>query len=58
MKPADYAFQSPTGEIYRGTNIRAFARQHGLDPGNLQKVHSGDKNHYKGWRSVHPDIGK
>jgi len=49
MKPVEYAFVSPDGKLYRGRGIRPFARQHGLCEINMQHVHSGDRNHYKGW---------
>jgi Mor family transcriptional regulator len=33
-----------------GTNLRAFAREKGLDSANLAKVLVGKQTHHKGWR--------
>lgn len=46
--------KSPNGEIFKVTNIRAFAREHGLDSSSLAKLLKR-KEHYhshKGWTIV------
>jgi hypothetical protein len=48
---------SPTGERHEVTCMRAFAREHGLDSGNLARVIHGERQHHKGWRSVEPPVG-
>lgn len=53
LRPVRYAFISPEGKVYRGLNIRDFARRHGLDAANMQHVHLGERNHHKGWRTAH-----
>ena len=53
--PAPYVFVSPTGEIYRGENVRRFATEQGLDMANMQHVAMGDRTHHKGW-TAHPDM--
>ena len=50
--PAEFAFKSPDGKVYRGKNIRRFAAQHGLDQANMYHVHAGERNHHKGWTAV------
>lgn len=50
--PAAFAFVSPDGKVYRGSNIRRFAREQGLDPANMQHVHDGERSHHKGWRAL------
>jgi group I intron endonuclease len=37
------------GNIYEGTNVCAFARNHGLQPGRLNEVVLGNSNVHKGW---------
>lgn len=41
---------SPTGKRYKVTNIREFARTHGIDKGNLMQLLKGNVWHVKGWR--------
>jgi len=43
---------SPDGELIEGRNIKAFARQHGLNSGNLYSVLKGTASHHKGWRKA------
>lgn len=52
IPPVDYAFYSPTGELHTGRNVRKFAREHDLDPSNMNKVNQGERRHYKGWTSA------
>ncbi len=40
---------SPQGKEFTFTNIRGFARQHGLNTGNLNQVVNGKKKSCKGW---------
>ncbi len=40
---------SPTGEIFRGVNLRQFCIKNELNQGNCNSVMSGSKFHYKGW---------
>lgn len=41
---------SPTGEIFMVENIRKFAREHGLDQGNLGKTLKGIRKTVGGWK--------
>jgi len=49
MRPGEYCFISPKGIVHRGTCMRRFALDHGLQPPLMQQVHSGDRNHHRGW---------
>lgn len=49
--PAKFCFISPDGTVFKGENVREFAAKHGLDPANMQHVHSGDRSHHKRWRA-------
>lgn len=40
---------SPDGVVYTIDSVRGFAREHGLNQGNLHNVLSGKKNSIKGW---------
>jgi hypothetical protein len=44
-----YELTDPDGEIYATTNIKEFARQHGLDQGTLSKIIHGTRKAHKGW---------
>jgi hypothetical protein len=46
----DYAFISPDGAFHEGSNIKGFARLHGLDPSALTKVKNGKLKKHKGWK--------
>ncbi len=50
----EYSLISPDDVIYTGTNIGAFAREHGLSPGTLSRLISGKKLFYNGWRVYPP----
>lgn len=39
----DYLFRSPAGEVIAVHNLSAFARSHGMHPGNLHHVVTGKK---------------
>ena len=40
----------PEGEEYQVTNTTEFARQYGLQQGNLHKVLTGERKSHKGWK--------
>ena len=42
-------FRSPEGERVEVHNTSAFARDNGLNQGNLSAVKNGKRNHHKGW---------
>jgi hypothetical protein len=42
--------ESPYGKVYTVTNACAFAREHGLDDGALNKVLRSKAYSHKGWR--------
>lgn len=47
LRPSIY---SPEGIEYTGiTNVSAFAREHGLNPGAINSVFNGKAKHHKGW---------
>lgn len=50
--------QSPSGEIFIVTNVRAFAREHNLDNSSLAKVLKGVPNYnsHKGWSLVQSTV--
>ena len=41
------------GEIFRGVDMLAFAREHSLDYSHLQKLKRGVRKQHKGWSYVH-----
>lgn len=45
-----FVLYSPTGEVFAGKNVRAFADDHGLDPSTLAKVLGGKQPATHGWR--------
>jgi len=49
-KPKNFTLVSPAGAAVRGSNITAFAKQHGIAPSNLNLVLSGTLLSAKGWR--------
>lgn len=46
-----YAFRSPEGEVYTGSNVSEFARAFGLEPQRLAKLNRGAISSYRGWTS-------
>lgn len=44
-----YELIDPNGEVYATTNIKEFAREHGLDQGTLSKIVHGVRKNHKGW---------
>jgi hypothetical protein len=44
-----YELIDPNGEVYATTNIKEFAREHGLDQGTLSKIVHGVRKKHKGW---------
>lgn len=42
----------PNGNIHRGTNLRKFCREHGLDSSNVRRVLNGTQLTSKGWTSL------
>ncbi len=45
----EFDLKSPTGEIFHGKGIRAFARKHGLDHSSIRNVLDGKTLTTKGW---------
>jgi hypothetical protein len=56
--PVEYHFIAPDGKEYRGSNVRQFARKHGLDEANMQHVHLGERRHHKGWRAADESLSR
>jgi hypothetical protein len=48
---------APDGQPHEVLSVRAFARKHGLDQGNVYKVINGERQHHKGWRSPFGGVG-
>ena len=48
----DFEFISPNGDLHAGNNIRAFAREHGLENRRLSEVRTGRRKHHKGWKAA------
>lgn len=44
-----FRVKSPFGEVFKGTNLNAFCREHGLNASSMGKVCSGRKTPYRGW---------
>ena len=44
-----YAFISPTGELFEGTNISQFCREQNLLNSMMSKVLNGKRKHHRGW---------
>lgn len=42
--------KSPEGQVFKIENIKAFAREHGLDNGHVGKVLHGKYKSHKGWK--------
>lgn len=66
-KHRKFKLLSPTGEIIEGSNLKAFAEQHGLVRTCLMKVLDGTSKEHKGWKlpvispmttAVAPNLGK
>lgn len=49
-----FAFMSPSGDVVRLRNLKAFCRQNGLEPANMRRVNSGERQTHKGWRRYNP----
>lgn len=49
-----FAFVSPEGRIVRIKNLKAFCREHGLDPANMRQLNHGKRQSHKGWRRCDP----
>lgn len=47
-----YQIVSPEGTLFNIDNVRAFAREHNLNQGNLHNVLSGRKKSIKGWKPL------
>lgn len=45
-----YRFISPKGDVVDVRGLKAFAKEHGLNAGNLSGVWSGRYKQHKGWR--------
>jgi hypothetical protein len=45
-----YAFISPSGELFEGTNISQFCREQNLLNSMMCKVLNGKRKHHKGWK--------
>ena len=50
--PAPFIFRDPDGTIHTGVGIRSFAKQNGLEPTCMQRVHDGERNHHRGWTAL------
>ena len=48
-----YAFLSPTGQLFEGTNISQFCREHNLLNSMMGSVLNGKRKHHKGWRRAY-----
>jgi hypothetical protein len=50
-----YEITDPDGSVYECSNLREFAKTHGLQVANLSSVARGERKHHKGWtvRVVH-----
>ncbi|RCJ20115.1 hypothetical protein A6S26_05185 [Nostoc sp. ATCC 43529] len=66
-KHRKFTLLSPTGEIVEGSNLKAFAEQHGLSRGCLMNVLDGTSKEHKGWKlpvispmttTTAPNLGK
>jgi hypothetical protein len=51
VKPTNvtYRFISPDGNLTEVNNLSKFAKENGLSPSNLSKVHAGKQPYHKGW---------
>lgn len=47
-----FCFVSPSGEVHRVNNLKAFALAHGLHQANLSQVWRGRFSQHKGWRKA------
>jgi hypothetical protein len=54
-RSASFIVTSPDGKRYKGRNVSAFCRAHGLHQGRLSRVLSGARNHYSGWTGYYTD---
>jgi hypothetical protein len=48
-----FALVSPSGKVYRGVNLTAFCKAHGLNQGNVGCVARGTKSQTQGWTKLH-----
>lgn len=46
----EFALLSPEGQLYTGSNVTAFCREHGLQQQNITGVLSGKRHSHKGWK--------
>jgi group I intron endonuclease len=46
----EFMIMSPSGEIIKGKNLNAFAKENHLDPSDLRRVIKGEQLHCKQWR--------
>jgi hypothetical protein len=44
-----YEITDPDGNVYECSNLREFAKTHGLQVANLSSVARGERGHHKGW---------
>ena len=45
----EYSFLSPSGELFKGVNVRKFCRDMDLDHNAMNRVNNREKQSYKGW---------
>jgi hypothetical protein len=48
-KPLEFDIVDPDGNVHRVENLSKFARERGLNPGNLNSVYHGRVSHCQGW---------
>ena len=56
-----FAFTSPDGIKYKGKNLRAFCKKHGLDAGNMGRINRPAPNMYKiskGWTKTNNGLSE
>lgn len=53
-QPLEFDLVDPHGTVHRVVNLTQFAREHGLNPGNLNSVYHGRVSHCQGWHL--PDV--
>ena len=50
-----WVFLSPSGEKHEIYNLNQFVRDQGLCQSSMSQVHSGKRNHHKGWMAASKD---
>lgn len=50
----EFTFIDPTGSVVSVTNLSRLSREYSLNVAAMHRVHSGKRNHHKGWRKYVP----